>query len=322
MKRKTSRQGSSTDLDIGFQLEKDLKETETSQTPIATKAFANLIYKKDLSQDSSLVLENELKYVKDRIPDETWYFAGFLSEIEAQLYQAQLDLRRTEDVGDVAFFDIDGGVEVEKRRRDSLLMQNDLIDIAKVTWEYSGIRRMVTTGRLKLQYNLDSDGGNEHYEVGILKTNYRMRPSKSLEITPMFKYMVRNGFKMAEDRVEHLLLTGEIDGEAISRNIRLRQIEATHVRDMVATFILKAAYQFTKTIKITGGGQLLLFNDMFEDGNDFIRQAILAEMEKSFVAYEKELFLHIGARYIDRRASEDVNDENFMETFVRVFGKF
>jgi hypothetical protein len=45
-------------------------------------------------------------------------------------------------------------------------------------------------------------------------------------------------------------------------------------------------------------------------------------MEKSFVAYEKALFLHIGARYIDQRATGNVNDQNFMETFVRVFGKF
>ena len=63
-------------------------------------------------------------------------------------------------------------------------------------------------------------------------------------------------------------------------------------------------------------------DDMLEDANDFVRQAILAEMEKSFVAYEKELFLHIGAKYIDQRANADVNDDNFMETFVRVFGKF
>ena len=61
---------------------------------------------------------------------------------------------------------------------------------------------------------------------------------------------------------------------------------------------------------------------MLENENDFLRQALLAEMEKSFVAYKKPLFLHIGARYIDQRATGDANDRNFMETFVRVFGKF
>jgi hypothetical protein len=61
---------------------------------------------------------------------------------------------------------------------------------------------------------------------------------------------------------------------------------------------------------------------MLDDENDFVRQALLAEMEKSFVAYEKELFLHIGARYIDQRATGDLNDRNFLETFVRVFGRF
>ena len=61
---------------------------------------------------------------------------------------------------------------------------------------------------------------------------------------------------------------------------------------------------------------------MLEDENDFLRQALLAEMEKNFVAYKNPLFLHIGARYIDQRAAGTVNDRNFMETFVRVFGKF
>ena len=127
---------------------------------------------------------------------------------------------------------------------------------------------------------------------------------------------------MAENRREDLALEAEIDGEQVSRRIQLRQIEQADVRDMVSAFILKVVYQFTKTIKITGGGQILLFNDMLENENDFFRQALLAEMEKSFVAYEKALFLHIGARYIDQRATGNVNDQNFMETFVRVFGKF
>ncbi len=48
----------------------------------------------------------------------------------------------------------------------------------------------------------------------------------------------------------------------------------------------------------------------------------LAEMEKSFQAYGRDMFMHIGARYIDQRARGDLNDENFMETFVRVFAKF
>ena len=323
MKRKTNRDGSSTDLDVGLQFEKDLRDAAIRRaSSTATKAFTNLVYKKDLSQDAALIVENELKWVKDRIPDETWYFAGFLSREEGQLYRAQPSVQQMERRGDVTFFDIDGGVEVEKRRKDPLLMQDDLINTAKVTWEYSGIRQMVTTGRLKLRYNLDFAQDNKHYEVGILKTNYRIRPSKSLEITPMFKYTIRNGFQMAEDRLEHLTLIEEIDGEETLRNIRLRVIEAADVRDTAAALILKVVYQFTKTIKITGGGQVLFFNDMLVDGNDFIRQALLAEMEKSFVAYEKELFLHIGAQYIDQRANADVNDDNFMETFVRVFGKF
>ena len=91
---------------------------------------------------------------------------------------------------------------------------------------------------------------------------------------------------------------------------------------MTPALILKVVYQFTKTIKLTGGGQILLFNDMLDNDNDFVRQALLAEMEKSFTAYRKQMFLHIGARYIDQRAIGDVNDQNYMEIFVRVFGKF
>ena len=319
MNRKITRPASVIDLDLGLQMEENLR---LRNTPTSTKAFANLVYQRELARASSLVFENELKLVKDRIPDETWYFAGFLGRQDERIYRSQPEIQKMEAEGDLQFFGVDGGTEVEKRRKDPLLMQNDLINTAKVTWEYQGIDRMVTTARAKIQYDYDFDRGNEHYEVGIFKTLYRMRPSKSLEISPMFKYTLRNGFRMAEDRLESLSLSAEIDGQDVFRRLRLRQIESANVRDMASALILKVVYQFTKTIKLTGGGQILLFNDMRENDNDFVRQALLAEMEKSFVAYEKQLFLHIGARYIDQRAIGDVNDQNFMEIFVRVFGKF
>ena len=322
MQRKTSREGSSIDHELGVQFERSLKGRNADLAASSTKAFSDLVYRKKLTQNTSVVFENELKFVKDRIPDETWYFAGFLSPDKAQLYRELSEVLAMEEAGDLQFFEAEGGIEVEKRRRDPLLMQNDLINTVKLTWEYSGIERMVTTTRIKLRYDLDIDQDDEHYEVGILKTLYRFRPSKSLEISPMLKYTVRNGFLMAESRIGAMRVSGEVDGESVSDYVRLREIGHAHVRDMATAVILKAVYQFTKTIKITGGGQVLFFNDMLADDNDFLRQALLAEMEKSFTAYEKELFLHIGVRYIDQRATSDVNDQNYMENFVRVFGKF
>ena len=317
LKRKTSRRGSSTDLDIGLQYEKDMRLDAA-----ATKAFANIVYQRDLPKIGSVLVENELKYVKDRIPDETWYFAGFLNREEEVLYRELSEVQGMEKRDEIAFFPVRGGVELERRLDDPSLMQNDLINTAKVTFEHKGFKRFVTTARAKLQYDLDFDGDNEHYEVGILKVNYRMRPSKSLEVSPMFKFTARNGFKMTEDHPQDLLLTGLINEEDVSFRVRLRQIDQAHVRDVSPALIFKVVYQFTKTIKITSGLQLLLFRDLFEDTNDFVRQAILAEMEKNFVAYERDLFLHIGVRYIDQRAKGDVNDRNFMETFVRVYAKF
>ncbi len=319
MNRKLTRQGSVIDLDLGLQVEENLR---LRNIPTSTKAFANFVYRKELARASSLIFENELKLVKDRIPDETWYYAGFLSRQDEDLYRSQPEVWEMEKDGEIQFFGVDGGTEVEKRRKDPLLMQNDLINTAKITWEYLGIDRMVTTARAKIQYDYDFEKDNEHYEVGIFKTLYRMRPSKSLEISPMFKYTIRNGFRMAEDRLESLFLKGEIDGRNVTRRLRLREITRANVRDMAPALILKIVYQFTKTIKLTGGGQILLFNDMLDNDNDFVRQALLAEMEKSFVAYEKRMFLHIGARYIDQRAIGHINDQNYMEIFVRVFGRF
>ncbi len=319
MNQQITRQKSIIDLDLGVQYEKNLR---FRNHPTSRKAFANIIYQKELLNASSLIIENELKLVEDNIPDETWYYAGFLTWQDENLYRRQPETQEMLSDENIQFFYIDGGSELEKRREDPLLMQNDLINTAKVTWEYKGIDRMITTVRGKLQYDIDFDGDNEHYEVGIFKSLYRFRPSKSLEISPMFKYTIRNGFRMAEDRLEYLNLQGRIDERDVTREIRLRQFEQAHVRDMTPALILKVVYQFTKTIKLTGGGQILLFNDMLEDDNDYVRQALLAEMEKSFFAYRKQLFLHIGARYIDQRAIGDVNDQNFMEIFVRVFGKF
>lgn len=98
----------------------------------------------------------------------------------------------------------------------------------------------------------------------------------------------------------------------------------TEVRDLTNLFIIKTVYQFTKTIKITGGIQWWIYDDRLDPTGekDFVRQAILAELEKHFIAYEKDMFLHIGLKYIDQRAKGKLNDQNFMETFVRVFAKF
>lgn len=314
-----SREKTVIDLDLGLQVEQNLK---FRNVPTSRKAFGNVVYKKELARASSFIFENELKLVNDNIPDETWYYAGFLGRQDERIYRAQPEIQQMVADDDLQFFYVDGGAEVEKRRKDPLLMQNDLINTAKITWEYLGIDRMVTTVRGKLLYDIDFDGDNQHYEVGIFKTLYRLRPSKSLEISPMFKFTIRNGFRMAEERLEYLNLHARIDDRDVSRELRLRQIEQAHVQDMTPALILKVVYQFTKTIKLTGGGQILLFNDLLKDDNDFVRQALLAEMEKSFFAYRKQLFLHIGARYIDQRAIGDVNDQNYMEIFVRVFGKF
>ena len=46
----------------------------------------------------------------------------FLSGTEEELYRAQPEVRKMERDGNVEFFYIDGGAEVEKRRRDPLLM--------------------------------------------------------------------------------------------------------------------------------------------------------------------------------------------------------
>lgn len=319
---KTAKRGQSTELELGAEYAKDIK-TENK----ATRLYASLIHERELPNLGLISIENELKYVKDNIPDDTWHYAGFLNYEEAEAYRDQKKVRALEEENQIGFVSVWDGVEVERKREDHLLMRNDLINTAKLTFSFTKIKKMVTTLRAKLQYDADFDEENKHYEVGIFKTNYRMRPSKSLEIIPMFKYTIRNGFKMAnEEKVYETLTKEDEEGNLIEYNIRLKTMEPDKVRDQIRdqsqAYILKTVYQFTKTIKITGGIQLLVFNDMIDNERDFVRQAVLGELEKNFVAYEKDLFLHIGVRYIDQRAVGKINDQNFMETFVRVFAKF
>ncbi|MBM3237040.1 hypothetical protein FJZ31_12180 [Candidatus Poribacteria bacterium] len=317
---KTSRRDTSTDIDLGIQYAKNLGTED-----LAAKAFGNIVYKQDL-RVGSIVLENELKYVKDEIPDDTWYYAGTLTYDETDALRSQADIQGQESLGTINFVEVRGGYEAEKKRFDPLSMQNDLSNTAKITFDYTKIKKMVTTLRAKLMYDIDFDGDKKHYEVGIFKTQYRMRPSKSIEIIPMYKFLFRNGFKMAEEKVEQRTLDWQKDEGGVmvdyEYDIRLKDVEQKDVRDQSQAFILKAVYQFTKTIKITGGVQLLLFNDMIDNEQNFTRYAILGELEKNFVAYEKDLFLHMGTRYIDQRAKSPINNQNFMETFVRVFAKF
>ena len=318
MEYKTSRRGISRSLEMSLQYA--LKGDDQK----AIKAYVNGRYRRNILNLGSLVAENELKYVQDDIPDDTWHYAATFPG-EPWILEEDPVIGEMEDL---EFFDIGWQTELEVKRKDPVLMQKDIINTMKGTFEYTGIKKMVTTARLKFQYDMDLENDDEHYEVGIIKTNYRMRPSKSIEIIPMYKYKIRNGFKMAEekDRIHVLQWRDEEAAEEEDRdrehNLRLRTIEAEAVRDQMHAFILKTVYQFTKTIKITGGLQLLLFNDMKKEEGDFTRQAILGELEKNFMAYQKDLFLHIGVKYINQKAKGIINDQQFMETFVRVFAKF
>jgi hypothetical protein len=305
------------------------KSDSGSEQQKAIKALVNGRYRRNVPNLGSLVAENELKYVQDDIRDDTWHFAAAIPTIdEAGELNIRKQMRRDPEfvemikAGELEFFDRGKEDEIELRRDDPVMMQKDVINTLKGTFEYTGVKKMVTTARLKLQYDMDLDQDDRHYEVGIIKTNYRMRPSKSIEIIPMYKYKIRNGFKMAEEKDIVRLLEWKEGKEEKDYLVRLRKIDTADVRDQMHAFILKTVYQFTKTIKITGGLQLLLFNDMKDEMGDFTRQAVLGELEKNFVAYEKDLFLHIGVKYINQKAKGVVNDQKFMETFVRVFAKF
>ena len=317
---KTLRRGISKNLDMRLQYA--VRANDLSKRQRSIKAYIDGRYRRNVLNLGSLTAENELKYVQDNIPDDTWHYAATVPDNIVGVMREDSEISKIIDSGDLEFFGTRSGTEIEIRRRDPVLMQNDIINTAKATFEYTGIKKMVTTARLKLQYDMDLNEEDKHYEVGIIKTNYRMRPSKSIEIIPMYKYKIRNGFKMAEEKDAIKLLKWKEEDEEKEYTLRLKTINTGDVRDQMHAFILKIVYQFTKTIKITGGLQLLLFNDMKNDANDFTRQALLGELEKNFVAYEKDLFLHIGVKYVNQKSIGTINDQNFMETFVRVFTKF
>jgi len=326
MEYKTNRRGISQNLDMSLQYA--MKGDNGQKKQKAIKAYANGQYKRNVLNLGSIMVENELKYVKDNIPDDTWHYAALIlktidDDVDVKwLMSRDPELGRMINDNELKFFDIRGKSEVEIERKDPILMQNDVINTIKGTFEYTGIKKMVTTARLKFQYDMDLDKEDKHYEVGIIKTNYRLRPSKSIEVIPMYKYRIRNGFKIAGEKDVYKVLKYRKNNENKEYGIRMRTIDTAEIRDQMHALILKTVYQFTKTIKITGGLQLLLFDDMKEDSGDYTRQAILGELEKNFIAYEKDLFLHIGVKYINQKAKGTINDQNFMETFVRVFAKF
>ena len=319
---KKLQKGISKDLDSSIQY---AFKNDANRNQKAIKAYVNGNYKRNILNLGSLAIENELKYIQDNIPDDTWHYASTIPinalNIKGAMYRDK-EIRDMIDRGLLNFLDLGAESEIEVKRIDPILMQNDIINTVKGTFEYTGIKKMIMTARLKLQYDMDLDGKDKHYEVGIIKANYRIRPSKSLEIIPMYKYKIRNGFKIAEEKYTANLLSLAQDKEEKQYMLRLRNIGIADTRDQMHAFILKTVYQFTKTIKITGGMQLLLFDDMRDDMSDFVRQAVLGELEKNFIAYEKDLFLHIGVKYVDQRAKGVINDQNFLETFVRVFAKF
>ncbi len=320
---KTSQKGVSKAFDTSLQYAYKNDDMTSNQKSI--KIYTNGYYSRNLVNKGSIIVENELKFVRDNIPDDTWSYAGTIPISDTNIkdtMKREPDIALMIDQGELEFFDLSSWSEIEIKRKDPILMQNDVINTLKGTFEYTGIKKVVTTARVKLQYDIDLDGKDQHYEVGIIKANYRFRPSKSIEIIPMYKYKIRNGFKIAEEKDIVKFLRWKADNVENQYILRLRTIDTADVRDQMNVFILKTVYQFTKTIKITGGLQLLLFDDIKDETRNFVRQALLGELEKSFIAYEKDLFLHIGLKYVNQKAKKDFNDQNFLETFVRVFAKF
>ena len=326
---KSIQKGISKNLDTAFQYA--VKGDEGFNSQKAIKALVNGRFSRNILNKGSVMVENELKYVQDNIPNDTWSYASIIPipidltvdpDVKGAMYNYDPDLKAMIDNDELEFFDMSTQSEIEIKRKDPLLMQNDILNTIKGTFEYIGIKKMVTTARLKFQYDMDIDGKDKNYEVGIIKTNYRLRPSKSIEIIPMYKYRIRNGFKLAEEKYIVKPMQWKLNDLDMAYTLRLRTIVPSEVRDQTHAFILKTIYQFTKTIKITGGLQLLLFNDMKDDMGDYVRQALLVELEKNFIAYEKDLFLHIGVKYINQKAKGTVNDQNYLETFVRVYAKF
>ena len=318
---KTIQKGISKNLDTSLQY----AFKGESKRQKAIKAYVTGRYSRNILNKGSIIAENELKFVQDNIPDDTWSYSASIPNLEYDpviAINSDPELKEMFDNDELEVFARSRISEIDVKRNDPVLMQNDIINTLKGTFEYTGIKKMVTTARLKFQYDMDLDKKDQHYEVGIIKANYRLRPSKSIEIIPMYKYKIRNGFKIAEERDIAKFLKWKVDVTEFENTLRLRMIDTADVRDQMHAFILKTVYQFTKTIKITGGLQLLIFNNMKYDIGDYIRQAVLGELEKNFIAYSKDLFLHIGVRYIDQRARGNVNDQNFLETFVKVFAKF
>ena len=70
MEYKTSRRGISKNLDMSLQY------AVKGDDQKAIKAYANGRYRRNVLNLGSLVAENELKYVQDDIPDDTWHYAA------------------------------------------------------------------------------------------------------------------------------------------------------------------------------------------------------------------------------------------------------
>ena len=84
-----------------------------------------------------------------------------------------------------------------------------------------------------LPCDVDLDGIDEHYEVGIMKGHCTLRPSKRLELSPTLKFKARNGFRRDKARVEDVLVGGDIE------RVRLRRTGETDVGDLAAAVIFR-----------------------------------------------------------------------------------
>ncbi|MBN1433672.1 hypothetical protein JW921_02860 [Candidatus Fermentibacterales bacterium] len=215
---------------------------------------------------------------------------------EKQLLSGRLDIygqvRRVRDGISESLVRVSGSAPIPERPLfpdDIYSSLSGVVDVTSITNTFLSLG-----ARLDASWRLP-EGPRRLYQVGVARMSRSMPLRRDLQLVPMAKLKIRHGFLFSER--EDVFTTQELA-------------------------LAKLVYEFTRSTTITAGFQYLMEQDRSGGGEGFSRATLQAELDHTFTAYGRQMFLHMALREVFQYGETEANDAHYRTAFVRVYADF
>ena len=162
--------------------------------------------------------------------------------------------------------------------------------------DYTGIVNTFLSAGVKAEASWRMPRGVRRlYQAGVIRGGHNIPLRRDLQLNPMLKFKIRHGFAF-----------------------RTRS-EIFSIQELA---LVKLVYLFSRSTTITAGVQFLAEQDKSGMSQSFTRTTLQIELDRTFIAYSRQMFLHIGLTSVFQNGDLEENDRRERTAFVRVYTEF